>query len=41
MDKGVIEAARNYRKVLKKRLNKEGSESVTKYNQLKMEAVDE
>jgi len=33
-------AARNYWKVLKNRLNKEGSESVTKCNQLKLEAVD-
>ncbi len=34
------QASRNYWKVLKNRLNKEGSESVTKCNQLKMEAVD-
>lgn len=34
------QAARNYWKVLKNRLNKEGSESVTKCNQLKMEAAD-
>jgi len=34
------QAARNYWKVLKNRLNKEGSESVTKCNQLKLEAVD-
>ncbi len=33
------QAARNYWKVLKNRLNKEGSESVTKCNRLKMEAV--
>ncbi|HOO49858.1 MAG TPA: BRO family protein [Deltaproteobacteria bacterium] len=32
--------ARNYWKVLKNRLNKEGSESVTKCNRLKMEAAD-
>jgi hypothetical protein len=32
--------ARNYWKVLKNRLNKEGSESVTKCNQLKLEAAD-
>jgi len=35
-----FQAARNYWKVLKNRLNKEGSESVTKCNQLKMEAAD-
>jgi DNA-damage-inducible protein D len=34
------QAARNYWKVLKNRLNKEGSESVTTCNQLKMEAAD-
>jgi hypothetical protein len=34
------QAARNYWKVLKNRLNKEGSESVTKCNRLKMEATD-
>ena len=34
------QAARNYWKVLKNRLNREGSESVTKCNQLKMEAAD-
>jgi DNA-damage-inducible protein D len=34
------QAARNYWKVLKNRLNKEGSESVTKCNRLKMEAAD-
>lgn len=34
------QAARNYWKVLKNRLTKEGSESVTKCNQLKMEAAD-
>jgi len=34
------QAARNYWKVLKNRLEKEGSESVTKCNRLKMEAAD-
>jgi DNA-damage-inducible protein D len=34
------QSARNYWKVLKNRLNKEGSESVTKCNQLKMKAAD-
>jgi DNA-damage-inducible protein D len=34
------QAARNYWKVLKNRLKKEGSESVTKCNQLKMTAAD-
>jgi len=34
------QAARNYWKVLKNRLNKEGNESVTKCNRLKMEAAD-
>ena len=34
------QAARNYWKVLKNRLKKEGSESVTKCNRLKMEAFD-
>ena len=34
------QAARNYWKVLKNRLKKEGSESVTKCNQLKMAATD-
>ena len=34
------QAARNYWKVLKNRLNKEGSETVTKCNRLKMEASD-
>ena len=33
-------AAQNYWKVLKHRLNKEGSQSVTKCNQLKLEAAD-
>ena len=33
-------AARNYWKVLKNRLNKEGSQSVTNCNRLKMEAAD-
>jgi hypothetical protein len=35
-----FQAARNYWKVLKNRLIKEGSESVTKCNQLKLEASD-
>ncbi|KAA0892074.1 BRO family protein [Oryzomonas rubra] len=35
-----FQAARNYWKVLKNRLNKEGSETVTKCNQLKMPAED-
>ncbi|OHB85840.1 MAG: hypothetical protein A2Z38_11840 [Planctomycetes bacterium RBG_19FT_COMBO_48_8] len=35
-----FQAARNYWKVLKKRLNKEGSKSVTKCNRLKLEAAD-
>ena len=34
------QAARNYWKVLKNRLNKEGSETVTKCNRLKMMAAD-
>jgi hypothetical protein len=34
------QAARNYWKVLKNRLTKEGSESVTKCNRLKMPAAD-
>jgi hypothetical protein len=34
------QAARNYWKVLKNRLKKEGSESVTKCNRLKMESAD-
>lgn len=34
------QAARNYWKVLKNRLKKEGSESVTKCNQLKLKAAD-
>ncbi len=35
-----FQAARNYWKVLKNRLNKEGNESVTKCNQLKLESAD-
>ena len=35
-----FQTARNYWKVLKNRLKKEGSESVTKCNRLKMEAAD-
>ncbi len=34
------QAVRNYWKVLKNRLKKEGSESVTKCNRLKLEAAD-
>ena len=34
------QAARNYWKVLKNRLKKEGSESVTKCNRLKLKATD-
>lgn len=34
------QAARNYWKVLKNRLNKEGSQSVTKCNRLKLQAAD-
>src|SRR5208282_1241039 len=34
------QTARNYWKVLKNRLKKEGSESVTKCNRLKLEAAD-
>ena len=35
-----FQTARNYWKVLKNRLNKEGNESVTKCNRLKLEAAD-
>lgn len=35
-----FQLARNYWKVLKNRLNKEGNQSVTKCNQLKLEAAD-
>src|SRR5439155_24878751 len=35
-----FQAARNYWKVLKNRLKKEGSESVTKCNRLKLQAAD-
>lgn len=35
-----FQTARNYWKFLKNRLNKEGRESVTKCNQLKLEAAD-
>ena len=35
-----FQTARNYWKVLKNRLNKEGSELVTKCNRLKLEAAD-
>jgi hypothetical protein len=37
---GRNQAARNYWKVLKNRLKKEGSQSVTNCHQLKMEAAD-
>jgi hypothetical protein len=40
LDQPDFQAARNYWKVLKNRLKAEGSESVTKCNQLKMEAAD-
>jgi DNA-damage-inducible protein D len=36
----TVDRARNYWKVLKNRLLKEGNESVTKCNQLKMSAED-
>lgn len=39
-DQPTIERARNYWKVLKSRLNKEGNETVTNCNQLKLEAED-
>ncbi len=39
-DQPNYQLARNYWKVLKNRLNKEGSETVTKCNRLKMEAED-
>jgi hypothetical protein len=35
-----FQTARKYWNKLKERLKKEGSESVTKYNRLKLEAVD-
>lgn len=35
-----FQTARNYWKVLKNRLNKEGSETVTNCNRLKLEAAD-
>jgi len=40
IDQKDFQAARNYWKVLKNRLNKEGNQSVTKCNQLKFEAAD-
>lgn len=39
-DQPDFQRARNYWKVLKNRLSKEGSESVTKCNRLKLEAAD-
>lgn len=39
-DQPTVERARNYWKVLKSRLIKEGNETVTKCNQLKLEAED-
>ncbi len=40
IEQSDYQKARNYWKVLKNRLNKEGSQSVTKCNQLKMQASD-
>jgi DNA-damage-inducible protein D len=40
IEQSNYQAARNYWKVLKNRLRKEGSESVTKCNRLKLEAAD-
>ena len=40
IDQKDFQMARNYWKVLKNRLNKEGSETVTKCNQLKLIAED-
>lgn len=40
-DQPTVERARNYWKVLKNRLLKEGNETVTNCNQLKLEAEDE
>lgn len=39
-DQGTYQGARNYWKVLKHRLIKEGNETVTNCNQLKMQAPD-
>ena len=39
-DQPTVERARNYWKVLKSRLLKEGNETVTNCNQLKLEAED-
>lgn len=39
-DQPTVERARNYWKVLKNRLVKEGNETVTNCNQLKLEAED-
>jgi len=37
---GTFQTARNYWKVLKNKLAKEGNESVTKCNRLKLQAAD-
>ena len=40
IDQKDFQMARNYWKVLKNRLNKEGNQSVTKCNQLKLQSAD-